>query len=93
MSPEIEDKQLLIDRFAERARELVAGQDLASVEPFARQCCEELSLDELESADSDDLARAILSMFRLGQRRQAGELLLEVLNLSLELLLLLGLRM
>ncbi|MCP3956568.1 MAG: NAD-glutamate dehydrogenase [bacterium] len=80
MSPEFEDKQLLIDRFAERAEELAAGQDFTLVEPFARQCCEELSFEELEGADSGDLARAIFQLFALGQRRRAGELLLEVFN-------------
>ena len=89
MKSALEKKQQLIDRLAERTLELAAadaGEAAVVVEDFARQCYEDLSLEDLRrledlhSAEAGNICRAVLHLFDLGRHRQTGKLRLRIFN-------------
>ncbi|MEM7584420.1 MAG: NAD-glutamate dehydrogenase domain-containing protein, partial [Acidobacteriota bacterium] len=80
MSPALEDKQLLIDRFVEHTLELADDTQPSGLEAFVRHCCEDLTPEDLGHAEGEALPGAMLELLALGAQREVGKLRLRITN-------------
>ncbi|MEM7352618.1 MAG: NAD-glutamate dehydrogenase, partial [Acidobacteriota bacterium] len=93
MNSALEEKQQLIDRLTGRTLELRTSEgaaEAAVVESFARQCFEDLSLEDLRCFDdpgrsqADHLCRVVLRLLDLSRQRETGKLRLHLFNPDLD---------